>query len=99
MRAAKGTPLLERLALHTKINQLTGCWEWMRSTNPGGYGQIMLTIDGKKVSRRTHKLTYELLVGPVPEGMELDHLCRNRLCRNPTHLEPVTKQENIKRGR
>lgn len=47
---------------------------------------------------RVHRVVYELLVGPIPEGLQLDHLCRNRVCGNPDHLEPVTNRENWIRG-
>jgi hypothetical protein len=76
------------------INDETGCWEWQGFKNERGYGSI--TVDGK--SKRTHKHFYETLVGPIPTGMVLDHLCRNRGCVNPDHLEVVTNKENILRG-
>jgi len=57
-------------------------------------GYIRLASTG----RRTHRVAWELCRGPIPEGMQLDHLCRNRRCMNPNHLEPVTQAENIKRS-
>lgn len=72
----------------------SGCWEWTASLRPEGYGQVR---DRKRMAR-AHRLVYELLVGPIPEGLPLDHLCRNRRCVNPTHLEPVTVLENLRRG-
>ncbi len=75
--------------------QPTGfCWEWVGSLNPGGYGNIK--IGGKTIS--AHRWVYETLVGPIPEGLDLDHLCRVRHCVNPDHLEPVTRAENLRRG-
>lgn len=70
------------------------CWLW---TGYKGRGYGGIRIRGKDV--RTHRFAYELLVGPIPDGLELDHLCRVRHCMNPDHLEPVTtRSENILRG-
>ena len=66
----------------------------MGSKHPLGYGTIR--IQGR--TWYSHRYAYELTRGPVPEGMEIDHLCRNRACANPTHLEPVTHAENVRRG-
>lgn len=74
----------------------TGCWLWMGSLTDRGYGAPFRLDDDRKVS--PHRLAYELLVGPIPEGLQLDHLCRVRNCVNPAHLEPVTCQENLLRG-
>jgi hypothetical protein len=70
-----------------------GCWLWLGALCDG-YG--MVSIGGK--DRKPHRLVYEALVGPVPDGHVLDHLCRNRACCNPMHIEVVTNAENIKRG-
>jgi hypothetical protein len=70
------------------------CWLWTASQDRYGYGQMK--INGRRA--RPHRFAYELLVGPIPEGLDLDHLCRVRLCVNPYHLEPVTNLENILRG-
>jgi hypothetical protein len=74
----------------------TGCWEWTGSVNDSGYGKFSLSTT--QLSRRAHRVAYELLVGPIPDGLELDHLCRNTICVNPAHLEPVTQAENVRRG-
>lgn len=71
-----------------------GCWLWIASTARGGYGQFN---DGRTM-RRAHRWAYEHFVGPIPEGLDLDHLCRVRACVNPAHLEPVTRSVNLKRG-
>lgn len=70
------------------------CWEWTGAKTSGGYGQFY--VDRRLVV--SHRYSYERLVGPIPEGLQIDHLCRNRSCVNPGHLEPVTQQVNIRRG-
>jgi len=70
------------------------CWEWQGSTNKNGYG--ITGLSGKNVL--AHRAVYLEMVGPIPEGMQLDHLCANRICVNPNHLEPVTSHENQVRG-
>lgn len=76
---------------------LEACWEWMAFRQPDGYGQ--LGRGGKRGGFvLAHRFAYELLVGPIPEGLQIDHLCRNRSCVNPAHLEPVTLVENLRRG-
>lgn len=80
----------------TKVVPLTdGCWMWTASlTVHGGYGQFN---DGSTMVR-AHRWSYEQHVGPIPDGLDLDHLCRNRWCVNPDHLEPVSRGENLLRG-
>jgi HNH endonuclease len=68
----------------------TGCWLWTAATSTQGYGRLMVARPGR--------WSYEYFVGPIPEGLELDHLCRVRNCVNPTHVEPVTRWVNIMRG-
>lgn len=75
-----------------------GCWIWQRRLNRGGYGIGNRYVDGAKVTFRTHRLAYEVFVGPIPAGLALDHLCRVRACCNPAHLEPVTFRENLLRS-
>lgn len=71
-----------------------GCWEWTASKTKNGYGKFRWGA-GEKLP---HRFAYELLVGPIPSGLHIDHLCRNRACCNPDHLEPVTNRENLLRG-
>ncbi len=72
----------------------TGCWLWVGTRYPNGYGQVWLNHR----QHMPHRLLYERLHGPVPAGLELDHLCRVRHCANPKHLEAVDHGTNVKRG-
>lgn len=85
--------LIER-ALADLDQPAEGCWEWSGKLNDSGYGYFRV---GRRI-HRVHIVTYEHFVGPVPEGLELDHLCRNRACARPDHLEAVTHAENIRRA-
>lgn len=97
----------ERLLSKAVINWNTGCWEWTAAKAGGGYGKI--SIQGRH--HPAHRVAYELIEGPIPEGLELDHLCHtnsascpggpscpHRRCVNPAHLEPVTSRENSMRA-
>lgn len=90
----KPKPIADRF--WPKVEKTEGCWFWKAAKHPRGYGQIHDNDRGRMVS--AHIVAYELTVGPVPEGMELDHLCRNTSCVRPDHLEPVTHAENVWRG-
>jgi HNH endonuclease len=73
----------------------TGCWLWIASLTKNGYGKFGLSGPGWKLA---HRVAYEALIGPVPDGFELDHKCRVRPCVNPYDLEPVTSKENKRRS-
>ena len=87
-----------REKLMKRIEKTDSCWNWLAYVTPTGYGVFTSRISGKLENRRAHRAVYELLVGKVPDGLQLDHLCRNRKCVNPEHLEPVTQKENLLRG-
>lgn len=96
------TPLIEWI--WSKFNQdgpipeyrpdLGPCWEWTDAPDRDGYGGIWVN----RKNLRAHRAVYELLVGPIPDGLVIDHLCRNPICVNPIHMEPVTNRENNLRG-
>jgi|ERR1035437_6160 hypothetical protein len=74
--------------------QEDGCWLWVAAKDRGGYGVVR--FNGKAC--RAHRVMYELLIGPIPDGLVIDHLCKVRACVNPVHMEPVTIAENTFRG-
>ena len=77
-----------------KVNKTDDCWIWTAQRTKHGYGQVRQN----KVSRMAHRVAYEWLVGPIPEGLVIDHLCENPACVNPAHLEPVTNSTNVIRA-
>lgn len=92
------TPASERWKTSYEVDESTGCWNWTArgSMAAGGYGLIS---DGQaNQSIPAHRFVYEQKVGPIPDEMQLDHLCRNKSCVNPEHLEIVTPSENILRA-
>lgn len=85
--------MLDRFA--AKVDVTDDCWLWTAAKYPNGYGVFSVAAGQNRLA---HRVAYELLVGPIPDGMQLDHLCRTRHCVNPAHLEPVTGIENRRRG-
>jgi glycine/D-amino acid oxidase-like deaminating enzyme len=77
------------------------CWIWAKTRDKCGYGRAStgrVMVGQRKRSVLAHRWAYELAIGPIPEGLEIDHLCNVRSCVNPLHLEPVTHRENVRRG-
>lgn len=90
------TDIRRRIADNVAIEDrgfVSPCWIWQRATEKG-YARF--DIAGR--ATRVHRASYEAHVGPIPEGLVIDHLCRVTACVNPTHLEPVTNAENVRRG-
>ena len=108
MKSSRNATPQQRILAHICVDELTGCWHWSASLDRQGYGQVM--VRGKL--HRAHRYSFEAFVGPVQNGLELDHVCHSkdlscnggkscahRKCVNPNHLEPVTRKENAERGR
>lgn len=91
---ARWQKLQDRFWTKVDIVRNDECWNWTATLTGNGYGQF--NVEGRPF--KSHRVAYELSVGSIPEGKVLDHLCRNRACVNPAHLEPVTQRQNILRG-
>lgn len=89
-------PVAERFWSKVRVDLYTGCWEWTAARHERGYGAFYVGPTRRRVF--AHRVAYELSVGPIPEGLSLDHLCRNTGCVRPDHLEPVPHRENVVRG-
>jgi hypothetical protein len=83
-------PAIVRFAKNIEVDSETGCWNWSASLNNAGYGNFNRTS--------AHRFIYEFVFGSISDNLQIDHLCRNRRCANPNHLEMVTASENIWRG-
>lgn len=89
----RGGPIVARLERYSELAD-DGCWLWTAAKTGNGYGKIWYL--GRL--RPAHRVAYELMVGPIEDGLHIDHLCRTPACINPEHLEPVTPAENLRRG-
>lgn len=90
----KPTPAIDRFLTKIEV-QPDECWHWTAARHPLGYGAFR--PEGRRRVVRAHRWSYEFFVGPIPPGLQIDHLCRNPRCVNPDHLEPVTPGENVRR--
>lgn len=97
MATTRTRPLDERALDKFEQRGPEECWPWTGAKSDKGYGKIKL--NGRRgPCVQAHRVVYEMFIGPIPEGLVLDHLCRNHGCVNPSHLEPVTDRVNILRG-
>jgi len=78
----------------SRVDKSDACWMWQGPTERAGYGRVYW----KGKTRYAHRVSFELSRGPIPDGLDIDHLCRNRGCVNPAHLDPVTHEENCRRS-
>lgn len=89
----------ERDRFLSKVRRSEGCWTWAGAHDIQGYGRFQASGERTRPRElRAHRVAYELLVGPIGPGLTIDHLCRNRGCVNPAHLEPVSIRDNLHRG-
>lgn len=90
---ARTTTLSESEFFWSRVRK-DDCWIWLGYTNPNGYGEFHY----RRRRQMAHRYAYGQLVGPIPAGLHIDHLCRTHACVNPAHMEPVTIAENVLRG-
>lgn len=95
MARRQRTSLLEKILAQSSPEPMSGCWLWTGYCYSNGYASVEVSRCRSKLA---HRISYELFVGPIPKGLELDHKCRVRCCINPDHLEPVTHAENMRRS-
>ena len=91
------TPIEDRVRANSLVDPESDCWQWTGKTDREGYGTMWIVIDGRRRVRFAHRMSYAAMVGELEEGLVIDHLCENKSCVNPDHLEQVTPIENTRR--
>lgn len=83
-----------------RVNKTRRCWLWTGTKTPSGYGNVCRHVDGVQRMMRAHRYAYEMLVGPIPAGHHIHHLCSNRACVRPEHLQamPAHEHDNVPRN-
>lgn len=95
MSATDAVTVLDRF--WAKVSEGESCWQWTAATNGRGYGRFSHGPMRGQTHELAHRFAYEALVGPIPVGLTVDHLCENKRCVNPAHMELVTRAENTRR--
>lgn len=101
IRYYKVRSLYDRFIEKVEMVTESGCWIWVGCCDSNGYGNLskgVKVVEGYRKNYYAHRVAYELYKGSIPEGLDIDHLCRVRCCVNPDHLEAVCRKENVMRG-
>lgn len=83
--------------LWSKINITNSCWNWTASTDKDGYGQFRKKKDGRWTMAKSHRVVYESIIGKIDQGMVLDHICENKKCVNPLHMQKTNHGDHMRR--